>query len=172
VAPERAGEEGPIAGTLAYMSPEQAEGRSFDHRSDIFSLGIVFYKMLTGHRPFPGHSSIAILSAIVRDTPKPVTDVRPCLPRELNRIVRRCLMKDPEQRYQSAKDLRHDLEDLKHELELAAEPQRPARLTTPERENAQGTRRDRRMLRVFGGRTALAVAGLVALAMVAYFMFR
>jgi serine/threonine protein kinase len=100
------------------MSPEQAEGQTTDNRSDIFSLGIILYKMLTGKRPFSGHSVVALLSSIVRDTPRPVTEIRSALPHDLGRIIRRCLMKDPEQRYQSAKDLRNDLEDLKHEMEM------------------------------------------------------
>jgi serine/threonine protein kinase len=96
--------EGRILGTVAYMSPEQAEGRSIDHRSDIFSLGIVLYEMATGERPFKGDTSVSIISSILKDSPRPVSDVNQSVPRDLNRIVRRCLMKDPEQRYQSAKD--------------------------------------------------------------------
>jgi eukaryotic-like serine/threonine-protein kinase len=115
--------EGRIVGTVSYMSPEQAEGRPVDHRSDIFSLGVMLYEMATGDRPFKGDSNVSTLSSILRDTPRPVSEVRPGLPRDLVRIVRRALTKDPEHRYQSAKDLRNDLEELKQDLdsgELAA----------------------------------------------------
>jgi Tol biopolymer transport system component/predicted Ser/Thr protein kinase len=123
--------EGRIVGTVAYMSPEQAEGKPVDERSDIFSLGVILYEMATGMRPFSGDTSMAVLSAILRDTPKPVNDLNPSLPSDLARIVRHCLAKDPERRYQSAKDLRNDLEELiqtldSGSLDIAAAPQ-PAR---------------------------------------------
>jgi serine/threonine protein kinase len=109
--------EGRIVGTVAYMSPEQAEGRSIDHRSDIFALGILLYEMATGERPFKGDTSVSVLSSILKDTPRSVTEINRSLPRDLARIIRRCLMKDLEQRYQSAKDLRNDLEELKQAIE-------------------------------------------------------
>jgi Tol biopolymer transport system component len=109
--------EGRIVGTVAYMSPEQAEGLSIDHRSDIFSLGIVLYEMATGERPFKGDTSASVLSSILRDTPRSVTEINRSLPRDLVRIIKRCLMKDPEHRYQSAKDLRNDLEEVKQAIE-------------------------------------------------------
>lgn len=109
--------EGRVAGTVPYMSPEQLEGRPLDHRTDIFSLGIILYKMATGQRPFQGLSSPSVMSAILRDTPKSVTDVRSELPVPLARIIERCLEKDPSQRYQSAADVRLDLEALRRELE-------------------------------------------------------
>jgi eukaryotic-like serine/threonine-protein kinase len=105
--------EGKILGTVAYMSPEQAEGKPVDQRSDIFSLGIVLFEMATGQRPFKGDSNVSVLSSVLRDTPPLVTDLRPELPREIARIIRHCLAKDPEERYQSAKDLRNDLKALK-----------------------------------------------------------
>ena len=108
--------EGRIVGTVTYMSPEQAEGKPVDSRSDVFSLGIILYEMATGRRPFEGDTQMSILSAIMRETPKPVTEVRPGLPRELAKIVNRCLAKDPEDRYQAAKDLRNDLRALKNDL--------------------------------------------------------
>jgi serine/threonine protein kinase/Tol biopolymer transport system component len=112
--------EGRILGTVAYMSPEQAEGKIVDARSDLFALGVILYELTTGRRPFTGDTGIAIISAIVKDTPTPVTEVNPALPRELGRIVRRALAKDPERRYQTAKDLRNDLEELKTSLASGA----------------------------------------------------
>ena len=98
------------------MSPEQAEGKSLDSRSDIFTLGILLYELATGIRPFKGDSVLTILSSIVRDTPPPAIELNPSLPRALSRVIRRCLEKDPENRYQSAKDLRSDLRDLLQEI--------------------------------------------------------
>ncbi len=109
--------EGKIVGTVAYMSPEQAEGRFVDERSDIFSLGVMLYEMATGERPFKGDTSVSVLSSILRDTPRPLTDINPELPRDLTVIVRRCLAKDPDRRYQSAKDLRNELDELQQSFE-------------------------------------------------------
>ena len=110
-------EEGRIVGTVAYMSPEQAEGKTLDSRSDIFSLGIVLYEMATGERPFQGETTALVLSSILKDTPKSVTEINPALPSLLGRILRRCLVKDAEHRYQTAKDLRNELQELKREVD-------------------------------------------------------
>ena len=107
--------EGRILGTVAYMAPEQALGKPVDQRSDIFSLGIVLFEMATGQKPFAGDSNVSVLSAMLKDTPPLVTDLRPHLPRDLGRMVKRCLAKDPEERYQTAKDLRNDLKALKED---------------------------------------------------------
>jgi serine/threonine protein kinase len=80
-------EEGRILGTVAYMSPEQAEGKTVDHRSDIFSIGILLYEMATGERPFQGDTKASIMSSILKDTPQSVTQVNPNLPRDLGRII-------------------------------------------------------------------------------------
>jgi Tol biopolymer transport system component len=109
--------DGRILGTVAYMSPEQAEGKPIDVRSDLFSLGVILYEMATGRRPFTGDTNISIISSIVKDTPKSVTEINPALPRDLGRIIRRALSKDLERRYQTAKDLRNDLEELKVSLD-------------------------------------------------------
>jgi serine/threonine protein kinase len=114
---QSATQEGRILGTVAYMSPEQAEGKSIDHRSDIFSMGIILYETATGERPFKGETTISILSSIVKDTPKSVTDINPDRPHILARIIRRCLAKDPTRRYQTALDLRNELEELKQDVE-------------------------------------------------------
>jgi len=115
---------GTIVGTIAYMSPEQAEGKPVDHRSDIFSLGVILFEMATGERPFRGDTSLSVLAAIVRDTPRPADQINGRVPHELARIIRRCLAKDPEDRYQSAKDVRNELRELKHDLE-SGDVQRP-----------------------------------------------
>jgi Tol biopolymer transport system component len=125
--------EGRIVGTVAYMSPEQAEGKRIDARSDIFSLGVLLYEMATGERPFTGETPVSTITSILRDTPRAITDLNRALPRDLALIVRRCLAKDPEHRTQSAKDLRNQLEDLKRTLdsgELSA-PATMAGMPTP-----------------------------------------
>ncbi len=108
-----------VFGTPAYMSPEQAEGRDTDTRCDVFSLGVLLYELATGVRPFRGDSSLAVLSSILKDTPEPLTRARPDLPGDLDRIVRRCLAKDPARRYGSAADLRVELEDLEAAITTA-----------------------------------------------------
>lgn len=105
-----------VLGTPAYMSPEQAEGRPIDQRTDIFSLGVLLYEMASGSRPFAGDTSMAIISSILKDSPTALTISRPDLPADVDRIVRRCLAKDPSRRYQSAIDLRNDLEDVQAQL--------------------------------------------------------
>jgi len=124
---------GGLLGTVPYMSPEQVQSRPADHRSDIFSLGILFYEMATGKRPFEGESSADLMSAILRDTPTSITDLRADLPRHLARILRRCLEKDPQQRYQSALNLANDLEDLKREVDAgtAMASERPSIVVLP-----------------------------------------
>jgi hypothetical protein len=102
------------------MSPEQAEAKPVDPRSDVFSLGVVIFEMATSQRPFKGDSQVSLLSSIIKDTPSSLTDLRAELPRDLARIVRRCLSKDPEDRYQTAKDLRNDLRALKEDLSSGA----------------------------------------------------
>jgi TolB-like protein/Tfp pilus assembly protein PilF len=103
---------GVVMGTPAYMSPEQTSGRLLDHRSDIFSLGVLLHEMATGRRPFEGTSSAELVSSILRDTPPSVTDERPDLPDALARIVRRCLEKDPRHRLQTARDVSNEFRDM------------------------------------------------------------
>jgi tetratricopeptide (TPR) repeat protein len=106
---------GMIVGTVAYMAPEQAEGKTVDHRSDIFSVGIILYELATGRRPFAGDSTASLLSSILRDAPAPISELNASLPREVDRLIRRCLEKDPAHRQQSALDLKHALEGLRVE---------------------------------------------------------
>jgi serine/threonine protein kinase/tetratricopeptide (TPR) repeat protein len=110
-------QDGRIVGTVAYMSPEQAQGLPVDHRSDVFSLGILLYEMATGERPFQGRTNLSVLSAVLKDTPPPVQEVRDDIPRPLSRMIQRALEKRSEDRYQSTTDLRRDLEDLKRDLD-------------------------------------------------------
>jgi dienelactone hydrolase len=101
--------EGTILGTPAYMSPEQAEGKRADARTDLFSFGAVLYEMLTGRRAFDGDSPASILSAILTKTPPAAGTLRPGVPSDLDKILARCLEKDPERRYPSSDVLRKDL---------------------------------------------------------------
>ncbi len=113
---------GVVMGTPAYMSPEQTSGRPLDHRTDIFSLGVVLHEMATGQRPFNGESSAELVSSILRDTPPSVTDVRPDLPSDLARIIRRCLEKDPRHRVQTARDVSNEFRDLARQTSQKAVP--------------------------------------------------
>jgi serine/threonine protein kinase/tetratricopeptide (TPR) repeat protein/TolB-like protein len=101
-----------VMGTVAYMSPEQAEGHTLDHRSDIFSFGVLMYQMCSGHLPFEGDSDITTLVAILRDTPASLSAWSASVPEELERIVFRCLEKRPEDRYQLTSELLEDLRSL------------------------------------------------------------
>ncbi len=109
--------EGRILGTVAYMSPEQAEGKQIDHRSDIFSIGIILYEMATGERPFKGDTAASLLSSILKDKPQSAPEVNPALPRDLGKIIRSVPSKDPTRRYQSALDIRNELEELKQDID-------------------------------------------------------
>jgi serine/threonine-protein kinase len=108
---------GVVMGTVPYMSPEQVEGKTVDHRSDIFSLGIIFYEMATGSRPFSGDSSAALMSSILKEKPPSISSLRRELPPRLEQIVERCLEKDPEHRYQAAALLVEDLAALQEAVE-------------------------------------------------------
>ncbi len=109
--------EGSIIGTVSYMSPEQAEGKRVDARSDIFSFGSVLYEMLTGKRAFEGRSGISTLSAILRDDVKPINEAAPDVPPLLEKIVLRCLYKDPGARWQSMKEIEGALLTLQRQLD-------------------------------------------------------
>src|SRR5437879_5653757 len=103
-------EQGTIVGTFQYMSPEQVEGKELDGRSDIFSLGAVLYEMLTGQRAFEGKSQLSVASAILEKEPAPITTIQPMTPPLLDHVVKKCLAKIPEERWQSAGDLAGELE--------------------------------------------------------------
>jgi serine/threonine protein kinase/tetratricopeptide (TPR) repeat protein len=105
--------EGTTLGTAAYMSPEQAQGADVDHRSDIWSLGVVLYEMITGQLPFKGEYEQALVYSIINEQPEPLTALRTGVPIELERIVTKTLAKNPSERYQHADDLMVDLRNLK-----------------------------------------------------------
>ena len=109
---------GTIVGTAAYMSPEQARGKPIDARTDIFSLGVVLYEMLTGRKPFEGETSMDVIAAILHKEPPPISESMPDVPAEIERIVSKLLRKDCDERYQTIKDLLIDLKDAQRELEF------------------------------------------------------
>ncbi|HEY0701558.1 MAG TPA: protein kinase [Candidatus Acidoferrales bacterium] len=102
-------QEGTIVGTFQYMSPEQVEGKELDARSDIFSLGAVLYEMVTGKRAFQGKSQLSVASAILEKEPDPIRTIKPLAPASLEHVVRRCLAKDPDDRWQTGRDLAGEL---------------------------------------------------------------
>jgi predicted Ser/Thr protein kinase len=106
-----------VLGTLRYMSPEQARGQAVDHRSDIFSLGVVLYEMVTGQLPFSGATPLDTLHALAFEETRPVTAIRPNLPPSLQRVVTRCLRKRAQDRYPDAKELIGDLKAVQREVE-------------------------------------------------------
>ena len=100
---------------MPYMSPEQIEGGEVDLRSDLFSLGIILYEMATRRRPFPGETYAAIRSSILRDDPPSVLEAQPDLPRHLGRVIHRCLEKEADRRYQSAREVTCELEIIQRD---------------------------------------------------------
>ncbi len=104
--------EGTILGTFQYMAPEQLEGKEADARADLWALGCVLYEMATGKRAFEGTSQASLIAAILKEAPRPMSELQPLAPPALERIVMRCLEKDPDERFQSARDLAFDLEGM------------------------------------------------------------
>lgn len=148
-------QEGVVVGTVSYMSPEQAQGRPVDSRSDIFSFGSTLYEMLTGRRAFQEDSAVATLAAILHNDPAPPAS--PGVPRALLRILFKCLQKKPEDRWQDIGDVKQLLEDVAKDSEAPADAQ-----SNPQTANASRARR-------FGW---LAVAACAAGALLAYFIPR
>ncbi len=122
----KVGEAGPlsrpgmVAGTVGYMSPEQATARGVDTRSDVFSFGAVLYEMVTGRRAFAGASTAETLAALVRDQPKPPSEVVSGVPKELDRLVERCLRKEPDRRFQHMLDVKLELEQIREETKAGS----------------------------------------------------
>jgi len=136
---------GTVMGTIGYMSPEQAQGKTkeIDTRSDVFSFGCILFEACTGKKPFEGESVIKSLHMVVYESPPLIADLNPSAPPELQRIVRRCLAKDPDDRYQSIKDIAIELRELRRELEGAGIDTTvppPARSNTAEVSGAGVTR--------------------------------
>ncbi|HSN67750.1 MAG TPA: protein kinase, partial [Thermoanaerobaculia bacterium] len=102
-------EEGTILGTVQYMAPEQLEGKEADARTDLFALGALLYEMVAGRRPFDGTSRASVIAAIMERQPRPISDLQPLTPPALERVVRTCLAKDPDERWQSAHDVGAEL---------------------------------------------------------------
>ena len=154
--------EGKIIGTAAYMSPEQAEGKQVDARSDVFSFGIVMYEMATGQQPFTGDTAISTITSILRDNPVSIGELKPEMPRHLGRVVSRCLAKEPDRRYQAALDVRNELEGLRREVdsgEIDATASRSAVRPLPRRSPSR-----RKLLPIAAialGVLAIASAGIV-----------
>ncbi len=148
---------GRVMGTLAYMSPEQARGLEVDHRSDLFSLGVVLYEMLTGAPAFTAASAAELPHAIIHDAPKPLGSslFAPTAP-EIQRIVSKCLAKDPGDRYQNARDLFIDLRNVKRDSE--SQPSVAPTAAAPAR---RGGRLDRRMVAAVVGALVLATLALL-----------
>ncbi len=149
-------EQGAVVGTFQYMSPEQVEGKELDARSDIFSLGAVLYEMLTGQRAFGGKSQFSVASAILEKDPAPISTIKPLTPRNLDHVVRRCLAKDPDDRWQSARDLALELKAIS-----STDPASSSAVAVPVRR-----RRARREL------IAWSAASLTLLAAAALFFLR
>jgi eukaryotic-like serine/threonine-protein kinase len=126
--------QGILVGTVPYLSPERAEGAPLDVRSDIFSFGIILYEMISGVNPFRRASHVATVSAILHDEPKPLHDLVPAVPFELERLITRCLRKSPERRLRSMADLAISLKELKEESDSG-------RLLVPSSPHAPGKRK-------------------------------
>ncbi len=152
-------EDGAILGTVSYMSPEQAQGKPVDARSDIFAFGSVLYEMLTGRKAFSADNKVSTLAALLEKEPVPVREMVPSLPRDVERLLQRCLRKDPAKRWQTMADLKVALEELKEESDSGGLSGTLAPPVAP--------MRSRRML--WG---ALATAGVLIAAGAAWMMTR
>ncbi len=150
---------GTTTGTIAYMSPEQSRGLDVDHRTDIWSFGVMFYEMLTGQRPFGGHYEQAVVHAILNDQPAPMTSLRTGVPMELERITSKAMAKRPEERYQTVSDMLVDLRAIGRSLAVET----VTRTAGPPRElgAVSGAGRWRKGLAVGAAVVVVAVAGLV-----------
>ncbi|MGA7422826.1 MAG: serine/threonine-protein kinase, partial [Candidatus Sulfotelmatobacter sp.] len=122
---------GSVIGTIQYMSPEQIEGKEADARSDIFAFGAVLYEMVAGKRPFAGKSQISLASSILESEPEPVSKLKPTTPAAFEHVVKTCLKKNPEERYQSAHDVKLELQWI------AADKSSPAVAAAPPRSTAR-----------------------------------
>ena len=150
-------EQGTIVGTFSYMSPEQVEGKELDGRSDIFSFGAVLYEMLTGQRAFEGKSQLSVASAILEKEPAPISSVKPMSPPSLDRVVKICLAKDPDDRW-------HSVHDVELQLRWIAEGGSQAGIAA--------SARARRTLAQFAGWAVAAICFLASFALAAVIFLR
>ncbi len=152
---------GVVLGTPRYMSPEQARGQKVDARTDIFSLGVVLYEMITGRPPFAGETPVEMIAAILRDEPPPLNRYAPEAPPDVERILGKSLCKNREERYQSARDLLTDLKQLSRDQEFTSEEKK-----RPGQARTGGLASNKRRLGVI-----VALAGLVIVALSAWFYY-
>jgi serine/threonine protein kinase len=142
---------GMMVGTFQYMAPEQLEGQEADARSDIWAFGATVYEMATGRRAFDGHTQASLIASILKDRPRPIAELQPLTPPGLDRLVERCLAKDPEDRWQSARDLAHELQWIARAGSQAGVP-------------APVTARRRGRTRLLAGVAIGSTLGMIALA--------
>jgi len=152
---------GAVAGTVQYMSPEQALGQAVDARTDIFSLGAVLYEMATGRLPFPGSTVSETIAGILHSQPEAIARFNYDIPAELERIIRKCLEKEPENRYQSAKELAVDLRRVKRDTEAAQAV--GAGLALPKGARPAAPLRKRWIVAIAGAAIVVVAAVLLAL---------
>ncbi len=155
---------GAVMGTVNYMSPEQARGQELDPRTDIFSLGVVFYEMVTSERPFQADTFLDTMHSIAYEEPKPVTEVRKNLPPRLQTIISRCLRKRREDRYPDAQAFADDLKHLKHDIETGSG------FALPLRERLAGWTRRIETSFPFGKAGPFLLAALIVLVVLSIFI--
>jgi serine/threonine protein kinase/tetratricopeptide (TPR) repeat protein len=148
---------GAVFGTVGYMSPEQAMGKATDFRSDQFSIGVIIYELLTMKRPFDRPSAAETMAAIIREEPKPLRQLRPDCPRDLEKIVARCLAKEPHDRYASTRDLARDLREVRN---MITTPSRGERISTARPRYIDRMRRRLPAIAIVAAIIAIAVAGV------------